>query len=160
LGGWSSEGPIKAESYSKVADAVGRRSWFLFSGLLDCLQDGDSDSLKNKESATSPFQGLISMWGGGVSQDQPGPPAHDKAVCDWSSVPSWLLRTISALSILPPALGCLPVSANTNLLGVLPRSLLLGATPDLRLQPICQWKSTSQLRLQSTSGGGREREVL
>lgn len=34
---------VKAESYSKVADAVGRRSWFLFSRTAR-LEDGGSDS--------------------------------------------------------------------------------------------------------------------
>lgn len=34
---------IKFKSYSKMANDVGRRSWFLFSGLLACLQDGGSD---------------------------------------------------------------------------------------------------------------------
>lgn len=34
------EALIKAESYGKMTDVVGRRSWFLFSGLLDCFQEG------------------------------------------------------------------------------------------------------------------------
>lgn len=87
-------------------------------------------SLKNKEREYHiPFLGA-NIYGGRVSKDQPGPPAQDKAVCDWSSVPSWLLRMLSALSTLPATLGCLPVLASTNLLGVLPRNLtiLLGAT--------------------------------
>lgn len=85
------------------------------------------------------------------------------AVCDWRSVPSWLLRMLSALSILPATLGYLPVSASSNLLGVLPRNLmiLLGTTLTWGYNPsACQLKSTSQLRLENTSSRGREREVL